>query len=321
MMKLGAGWDAKHYLKNPAYRELVRSRFDFVIPTWGMMPGDHHEGPQLTVNPLVEEAVNLAISDGLKVYGHCLITRFSFPNWLEGMDGSSMRSLLEEQIYQVVSYWGERISDWVVVNEMIGSSGVSESHPFTKVLGEEAIALAFKTAKVANPNCKLWLSEFGIQNPILWNKVYKIVSGLLRKNTPIDGISAHLHVNLFPKRSKFRIANYAAHLYPYHGVRINLLKHQISRFQKLGLLFHCSEMSVWPDGMNKPKLKAQEAAYNRYLKAAREARSSRASIWSIVDDARHGELSWRWDKQLDYPGVFSWCEDSQTYIPKFKLTV
>lgn len=324
-MKYGAGFDPLHYAIHSEYRAVIRDHFDFVIPTWGMMPTDHHDTECLFVNPHVIRGVELARQDGLEVHGHCLLTRFSIPEWLkqQALTPETARARLYSQIYEIVDFWEDRISDWIVSNEMIGSEGVTPNHPYTKLLGQEALSIAFIAAADAcsgkNPKYRLWLQEFGVQNPKLWRKVYEIVANLIKQEIPIHGVSAHVHVNLFPVRTKYKIANIAANLYPYHGIRLNLLKLQIERFRKLGLEFHASEMTVWIGEAKESRIAAQGALYNRYISHCLKNKCSKVSVWSPVDDPRFPKLSWHWQGSPDFPGIWRWSAQEHKYLQKFPI--
>ncbi|MDJ0704683.1 MAG: endo-1,4-beta-xylanase [Leptolyngbyaceae cyanobacterium MO_188.B28] len=321
-MKIGCGFDPKIYIVNSDYRDLIRRHFTFVIPTWGMAPTSHHKQPNFKALSVVEEGVNAAVEDGLEVHGHFLMSRFSIPDWLKELADrgfSDSLQLLQQTISEVVGFWGDRISDWIVANEMITANGLAPAHPWTRLVGDSMLSHAFNAAHAANPKAKLWLKDFGIQHPWQWDAVYKEVARLKAQQIPIYGVGAHLHLNLFPVRTnRYVIDNIAAHLYPYHGIRINLFKHQVRRFQKLGLAFQASEVLVFPGGNHDLNQKAMAHAYQRYFQTSKDVGCSHFSVWCPVDDCRYPKLTWHWQGKQDYPGIWRW-EEGLGYQTKFEL--
>lgn len=321
-IKLGAGFDPNEYQSNPQYRNIIKNNFDFVIPTWGLMPKDCFETQEFSQKPDAEAGIDLAIADGLEVQGHCLLTRFNIPDWLKSYESQGARNdlaLFRTHIYQVVNYWKDRINSWVVANEMITSGGATPAHPWVTHLGQGLLQEAFNAVSDANPRAELWLNEFGLQNPQHWDHVYEQVKNLVYRKVKITGVAAHLHVNLFPVRTRWKIVNFAANLYPYHGIRKNLLRTQIKRFQDLGLEFHASEMTIWPETNHPNRVKAQGKLYRDYLKLACDHGCSRASFWSPVDDSRNPALTWHWQGKTDYPGIWAWDQWGNDYVKKFNL--
>jgi endo-1,4-beta-xylanase len=96
-----------------------------------------------------------------------------------------------------MGHFEKDVGVWDVVNEPISDSGSLRPSVFLRRLGPGYIADAFRTARAADADAKLYLNEIGAEGVnAKSNRLYEIVSGLKAQGVPIDGVGFQTHANL-----------------------------------------------------------------------------------------------------------------------------
>lgn len=303
-MILGAGFDPREYIQDVQYRNFLNENFQSLSPHWGIT-----SIPQPPLNAYPESRLGLALakSSGKDVFGHYLISRHQPPNWLvkQASLAKGSSAFLEYLVAKKIKDYKSVVKNWLVINEMFYPGGIVPCF-WTKLCGsKQFIERAFSFAHKCQPEAELWLSEFGVgQNTKLWDKLYETVRDALGAGTPIHGISAHLHTNLYPTRGRFEICGMPSKLYPYHLIKQSRLAKEIRRFKDLGLKFHLSELTVWPRRDEPNRIVSQGRVYKKYVRLGIYEGCDRISFWSPLDDIEKPHISWHWQNKTDYPGLF-----------------
>lgn len=146
----------------------------------------------------------------LEVHGHTLMWDKSLPAWVE--DGSWTREqlieVLENHISTVVGRYRGRVAAWDVVNEAFcdpaverdcivesGESGGMDPSIWRTVIGPDAIELALRAARAADPDAKLYINDNGYELPDTAKalKLYSYVEDLVARGVPLDGVGIQMH--------------------------------------------------------------------------------------------------------------------------------
>jgi endo-1,4-beta-xylanase len=248
-----------------AYRQVIAREFSSVTPEnemkWDALEPDRGEYSFGAADAIVEHAREA----GQKVRGHTLVWHAQLPSWVRRLDAGELRQAMREHIRRVMGQYDGDVGVWDVVNEPIADSGALRRSVFMRRLGEGFIADAFRTARVADKDAKLYLNEIGAEGiNAKSNRLYEIVRGLKAAGVPIDGVGFQTHFNLDGVPADF-VAN-------------------MQRFRALGLDVAITEADV---GIRMPpdesKLRAQARIYSQIVRSCLEVSCKSLTLWGFTD--------------------------------------
>jgi endo-1,4-beta-xylanase len=201
--------------------------------------------------------VNTARSNGMLVRGHVLVWFDQTPDWV--FKNSSGRQASKEQllgrmrthIKRVMQEFKGRVYAWDVVNEAVvgydaSNQDVGEdlgklkrwgyrNSKWYQIAGEDHIFEAFRAAREADPDAKLFYNDF-------WNyldgKREFIISFVkrLQEENLIDGIGLQCHLNISPAQENPN--NQSAYQ------TVENLEKEIREYAALGLDVHITELDI-----------------------------------------------------------------------------
>jgi endo-1,4-beta-xylanase len=264
-LELGTAARGDELKRNRAYRQLVAAQFSTVTPEnemkWALVEpsrGQYEFGP-------ADDIVKHARDANQKVRGHTLVWYFQLPGWVRKLGPKQLRQAMREHIRNVVAHFSEDVGVWDVVNEPISDDGGLRPSVFARRLGAGFIEDAFRTARVADRNAKLYLNEIGAEgiNPKS-NRLYEIVRDLKARGVPIDGVGFQTHANLQDLPGDF-VAN-------------------MQRFRALGLDVAITEADVALKLPPTPAdLQAQADIYARIVRACLTVKCASLTLWGYTD--------------------------------------
>jgi endo-1,4-beta-xylanase len=196
-IEVGTAVRSDELKRNRAYRQVVAAQFSSVTPEnemkWAVIEpsrGDFQFGA-------ADEIVDQARGAGQKVRGHTLVWYFQLPDWVKQLGAAELRAATREHIRRVMGHYAGDVGVWDVVNEPITDRGGLRQSVFERRLGPDYIADAFRTARAADADAKLYLNEIGAEgiNPKS-NRLYELVRDLKAQGVPIDGVGFQTHANL-----------------------------------------------------------------------------------------------------------------------------
>ena len=182
---------------NRAYRQLIAEQFSSVTPENEMKWDQIEPKRGVFAFDAADGIVANAREAGQKVRGHTLVWHFQLPAWVKELEPAQLRQATREHIRRVIGRYEKDVGVWDVVNEPISDEGGLRQSVFLRRLGPGYIEDAFRTARVADPDAKLYLNEIGAESiGPKSNRLYEIVKGLKASGVPIDGVGFQVHSNL-----------------------------------------------------------------------------------------------------------------------------
>lgn len=189
----------------PALRDEVLAQCNSVTPEihlkWNSV---ENKRGQFWFEP-VDQMVDFAANNGLRVHGHTLLWEQSTPDWaVRALRQDRDWGLVEGHIERVVSRYRDAIATWDVVNEPIdtqdGSDGLRRNS-FFRAFGEGYIARALEATHAHAPSARLMLNEYGFEydNYVEVDRraaFLRLLERLKNADVPLHGVGIQAHLDL-----------------------------------------------------------------------------------------------------------------------------
>ena len=261
------------YLEDEAYRSLVSSEFNMLTPGWEMKFGPLEPQPGEFQFEVADQLFEFAEANQMLVRGHVLVWHRENPAWLDSELRTRDQAIeaLRNHIYTVVGHYRGRAYAWDVVNEALNDDGSWRPTIWYELIGPDYVEMAFRWANDADPSALLFYNDYGAEGmSAKADAVYSLLSQLLSKGVPVDGVGLQMHIGLKDYPSS-------------QDIQAN-----IERLGALGLQVHITEMDVSTvdSGMTDTDALAQQAQiYADVLAVCLRTESCNAfTVWGLGDD-------------------------------------
>ena len=259
------------FLSNGQYDAVAGREFSYLTAEYEMKWNSLEPSPGADTFGAGDAIVAYAMSRGQRVKGHTLVWHGSTPSWLNSLPQAEFRNAFERHIRTVMGHYQGRIHAWDVVNEAIADDGSGlRDTVYRQKLGDTYIADAFRLARAADPQARLFYNDYGGEGmSAKAGRIYDLVSDLISKGVPIDGVGFQMHVSANNRPSDDSIAA------------------NMRRLAGLGLTIHISEMDVRIAGLpgtEQMRLDAQKAAFHDIVRVCvLEPRCEAITFWGFTD--------------------------------------
>ncbi|SEF74888.1 endo-1,4-beta-xylanase [Nonomuraea solani] len=275
--------------------------------------------------------VDFATSHGMQVRGHTLAWHSQTPDWVfAGATKEVLLQRLETHVRTLVTRYKGRIAAWDVVNEVVDENqpdGLRRS-PWYQITGLDFIRTAFRVAREADPDAKLFINDYNTEFPRKREALYSLVKRLKDEGVPIDGVGHQLHLNIeHPAASSVEatierfatlevdqqvteldVSVYTDFVSSYDTIPPELLIQQGHRYKELFDVFrrHAADLgsvTVWGESDDVSWLRTWPIARLNAPLLFDDDLQAKPAYWGVVDPARLAPLVRRLEAPAGTPKV------------------
>lgn len=144
-----------------------------------------------------DELTSFAAANGMVVRGHTLCWHSQTPDWFFTGTAAEVRARLETYVHDVVTHFKGKVVCWDVVNECTSDDAGSayRNSRWLQILGPDYIEHALRAARAADPDVKLFINDYGTEDPAKLARLMTLVANLQARGVPLDGVGHQLHVS------------------------------------------------------------------------------------------------------------------------------
>lgn len=195
---VGAAVQALH-LDDPALAALLRRQVNQLTPEW-QMKMEYIVQPDGSFRfDAPDRIVAFAQANGMAVLGHTLVWYAQAPEAFDRLDESRVgfEQAYRNYILAVAGRYRGKLAGWDVVNEAVAEDGDGwRQSLWSRRLGDfEHIALAFRTAREADPAAPLLLNDYNLEYmPRKRATFLRLAERLLASGAPLTGLGTQMHI-------------------------------------------------------------------------------------------------------------------------------
>ncbi|GAA2388642.1 hypothetical protein GCM10010420_10090 [Streptomyces glaucosporus] len=281
-------------LSNSTYRGIAATEFSSVTAE-NAMKWDAVEPQRGQFNWAGgDRLVQFAQQNDQLVYGHTLVWHSQMPQWLQNgsFSNTELRTIMTDHVTTQAGRYRGQVQRWDVVNEAFNEDGTFRQSKFYQQLGESYIADAFRAARAADPNAKLFINDYNTEvRNAKSDGLFRLVQRLKSQGVPIDGVGFQSHLIV-------------------GNVNGPAIQQNLQRFADLGLEVAITELDIrMRTPSDSTKLQQQARDYRAVADACLAVSAcSGITVWGISD-----RDSW---VPGTFPGEGDACPWDSDYRPK-----
>jgi len=277
--------------RNAAYRNIVLNEYGSITPENAAKIECLHPRQDTFDFSDLDRIVDFARAHQKRVHGVALIWHdTSGLGWLRDFrgDAAAWERVFKTHIQTVARRYQGRIRSWDVVNEAFNDDGTlrmddetatdHRGSVWTRNLGKDYIARAFRYAHEADPEALLFYNDFELYDagkPRKLEAVLAMVEDFKRRGVPIHGLGVQMHIGVSADEAAIAAA--------------------LRRMAASGLMIHVSELDVLVSDWKKDlalvdtdELQARQAQKYRFIAetfkaAVPPAQRYGITVWNVGD--------------------------------------
>ncbi|HSE61621.1 MAG TPA: endo-1,4-beta-xylanase [Candidatus Saccharimonadales bacterium] len=205
--KIGAVMALSPLVADAEYRQVALGQFGSLTPDHAMQWQFIHPANNDYDFAEADALVDAAKKSGLVVHGHSLLSSDGNPPWASALpittdaDKQTTASVMNDHIKTVSEHFKGKIPTWDVVDNALATPAefaqgqLFRNNKWYQAMNQEYIARAFRAAKAADSDAKLFINESGLEKDgPRWEAFLNLVGELKRQGVPIDGAGLQAHV-------------------------------------------------------------------------------------------------------------------------------
>lgn len=279
---IGVAVEPGQLMSSNPHSQIVAKEFDMLVPENVMKPEfiEPKSGDFTFQN--ADAIVDYAIAHNMTMRGHNFIWYQETPNWFfedpSNPSKPASKTLLLERMKDLITTTMKHFEDkygsknpikyWDIVNEPLNDNGTLRDTKWLQIIGPDYIAKAFEYAHAADPNVKLFVNDYGMENDgVKAQAMYNLVKKLKSEGVPIDGIGIECHINI--------------------NTNLDKLKDVIKKFASLDVEVQFTEIDMSTLGNTSESALLQQAREYKKLFGILEAEHKYITavvFWGISDD-------------------------------------
>ena len=196
---IGASMNPNLLNSNTTYRQTAGREFSSVTAENYLKMANVHPAQDRYDWTGSDGLVNFAEQNKQRMHGHACVWHQAVPGWVANFKGDSVawEGLFKSHIQTVVGHYKGRIAAWDVVNEAFVGDGTLRPTLWLTHLGPDYVARAFRYAREADPNVKLFYNEYGHEySPKRLMAVLALGADFKRRGIPLDGLGLQMHTHI-----------------------------------------------------------------------------------------------------------------------------
>jgi len=184
-------------LRDPAYADLLLRQFSQVTPEWEMKMERILADDGSFRFDAADAIAAFAKAHGLRLHGTTLAWHAQKPAAFERIAGDpkGFAAAYRNYITTVAGRYRGVAVGWDVVNEPIAEDGAYRDCLWSRALGMDYAALAFRHAREADPDAVLFLNDYNLEsNPAKLAGFQRLAESLLKQGVPLTGLGTQTHL-------------------------------------------------------------------------------------------------------------------------------
>lgn len=278
-LRMGTAATINALMGDEQYAETLAKEFNMITPENEMKFQFIH--PQRDQYAFAEMDTLMAFAEahGIAVHGHTMAWSEALPRWVTdgGYSAAELEEILVEHTTTVVSRYPQ-IMSWDIINEPMAGLNTDDSirsSVWYDTLGESYIDIALHAAHAANPDAKLYINEYWIEEDNTKSQaVYDLIVRLQERGVPIHGVGFQMHEDLTDE---------------WDPVSAETFQAVAEKFAQIGIEVRVSEMDMNIHKEVTPAVLQEHGAYYRSIidmvKSFEEngIRFNAFSMWGFTD--------------------------------------